>query len=103
MYGWSIWASLFETSKEAELTNAPAESLEAMYLENEIEPEMEVETWMTDYSKFDVNTFQFELEVETELGVEDWMMDENLFQSETEVESSMELEAWMTSEKVWNI
>lgn len=97
-----IAIAMVDAPNEAELTNAPAESLEAMYLENEVEPEMELEAWMTDYSKFDVG-FQYEIEVESKLGIEDWMMDETLFQSETEEEGSLELEGWMTSEKVWNI
>jgi hypothetical protein len=99
-----IAIAMVETTNETELASAPAESLEAMYFENEVEPEMELEAWMTDYSKFNVEFWnEIEIEPEPELGVEDWMMDENLFQSETEVEGSMELEAWMTSEKVWDI
>ncbi len=93
---------MVDVPSEAKHANAPTERLEAMYLETEVEAEMEIEAWMTDYSKFDVG-FQFEAEVESELDLEEWMMDETLFQSETEAESSLELEAWMTSEKVWDI
>jgi hypothetical protein len=98
-----IAIAMVETPVEAKPVEAPAESLEAMYFENEVETEMVVEDWMTDNSTFDVNVFQYEVELETELGVEEWMMDENLFQSEIETEGSLELETWMTSEKVWNI
>ncbi len=94
---------MVETNSETKLSTAPAESLEARYFENEIEPGLELEDWMTDYSNFDVNTFQYDEAFDAVLTIEEWMLNENLFQPEREVEGSLELESWMTSEKVWNI
>ena len=97
-----IALAMVEAPGEAELAAAPAESLKAMYLENETEAQMEVENWMTDFYTFDVWS-QFQVELDSELSIEDWMMDEDVFQAVSETEEELELEAWMTSENVWNI
>ncbi len=96
-----IAMAMVETPSETKLITAPTESLEAMYFE--IEPEMSLEAWMTDYSKFDVSTFNYTEALDAELNVEEWMLDEDLFQLENAVDASLELEEWMTADKVWNI
>jgi len=84
-------------------TETTTESLKAMNFETEKESQLEVEAWMTDYSNFDINLFQYEEETEAGLGFESWMLDENLFQDEEDGEEALELEAWMTSNKFWSI
>ncbi|MCK3685951.1 hypothetical protein [Maribellus sp. YY47] len=66
----------------------------------ELEPELEVESWMTDDSRFSTATFSIETATDTPLELEPWMMDENLFEP---AEKALELEDWMTSEAVWGI
>jgi len=66
----------------------------------EIEPELEVESWMTDNSRFYTATFSIETATDTPLKLEPWMMDENLFEP---AEKALDLEDWMTSEAVWGI
>jgi len=97
-----IALAMVESPSETKPSTAPTESLEAMYFENEIEPEMTLETWMTDYTKFNVG-FQYQEAIETELKVEDWMTSDDLLEISSDTENPMELEAWMTSEKAWNI
>ena len=97
-----IALAMVETTNETELPASPAESLKAMYYENEFEPGMELEIWMTDFYTFDVWS-QFQVEADNEMGIEKWMIDEDLFQTEGELEEDIELEAWMTSDEVWSI
>lgn len=97
-----IAMAMVAAPSETKLISAPGKNLEATYFENELESELELESWMTDYTRFNVE-FRYEEEIETEFNIEDWMMDANVFQSEKELESSLELEAWMMSEKVWSI
>lgn len=92
-----IALAMVETSNEAERNSEPAESREAINFEIEAEPEMEVEAWMTNYTKFDVG-FQLEEEHEAELGVEDWMIDETVFQWGKENRGLAGQQTSMTSE-----
>ena len=98
-----IALALVDSKDNNEIIAEPTESLKAMYFENEVEPNLELENWMTDYSIFDVSEFQLIEETDAELELEAWMMNENLFQPENEVEPLLETEAWMTSAEVWEI
>ncbi|MCY1720792.1 hypothetical protein OU798_10580 [Prolixibacteraceae bacterium Z1-6] len=98
-----IAMAMVSAPQRIESTPVPTESLKAIYFVDEVEPKMDVESWMTDFSSFDVNAFQFEEEAEAELELESWMLNENLFQEDDDAETSLELEAWMTSDKVWRI
>uniref|UniRef100_UPI0032173347 hypothetical protein n=1 Tax=uncultured Draconibacterium sp. TaxID=1573823 RepID=UPI0032173347 len=98
-----IAMAMVSAPDEAEIAEVPTESLKAIYFVDEVEPAMEIEDWMTDFSKFDIKVFQYEKEVEeVNLNLEPWMLDENLFQNNSE-EGSLELESWMMSDKIWNI
>jgi len=100
-----IALAMMETSKEtAEL---PLETttidFNSVLLENEFEPELEMENWMNNENLFGVFSFEMENEIESDLTLQGWMLDENLFQVEQNMEMPLEMEAWMTSEKAWEI
>ncbi|WP_346855880.1 hypothetical protein [uncultured Draconibacterium sp.] len=109
----NFWKRLLENSSFNDIaiamvdapakTNTTTESLKAINYNTEIEPQLEVEAWMTDYSNFDVNLYSYEEETDAELGLESWMLNEDLFQADEEEEDALELEAWMTSSAVWSI
>ncbi|MFV0592306.1 MAG: hypothetical protein ACK5M7_13040 [Draconibacterium sp.] len=66
----------------------------------EVEPELVLEDWMTDGSKFNASTLTIETVVDTELDLEPWMTDEGTFEP---TEKAPELESWMISEAGWHI
>jgi hypothetical protein len=98
-----IALAMVEAPRETQHSTTPAESLEANYFANDVEPKMKMENWMTDYSKFDVNTSLYYNIFDVNLNVEEWMLDSDLFEVTGEDEGNMEVEAWMTSADVWSI
>ena len=95
-----IALAMVETSPEKPDSDSKAENLNYAYLENESEPTLEIEDWMSDESYFGITSIQITNEVELDLELEDWMLDEELFQVNENVELPLELEPWMTSEQV---
>ncbi len=98
-----IALAMVEISKEAVKSDYAAENFNFSFLENENEPNLELEEWMLDDNYFEITGFEFPEESESVLEIEEWMLNENLFQVEEIGESSLELEAWMISDKVWKI
>ena len=73
------------------------------------EASLEMESWMTDESVWNTNSFYFE-EAESTLELENWMTNENLWSQENnndtveeESDQSLVLESWMTNDQVWNL
>lgn len=73
------------------------------------EASLEMESWMTDASVWNTNSFYFE-EAESTLELENWMTDEDVWSQqdtavnvEEESDESLALESWMTDNQVWNL
>ena len=72
----------------------------ADFMVNESEESLELESWMTDDSYFDSNTFYMEKETDDALELESWMTEEAYFEAdafevEEEMDNNLELEDWM--------
>ena len=98
-----IALAMVETSKETTNAESTAADFNLNLLENELEPTLEMEDWMSNDNFFGISNYEMESEIESDLSLQDWMLNENLFQVEQNEEMPLELEAWMTSEKVWEI
>ncbi|NQU51385.1 MAG: hypothetical protein HQ522_02485 [Bacteroidetes bacterium] len=98
-----IALAMVETTDEPKTANLAVESFNYAFLEDEYEPALEMENWMSSDHYFGVTSIQITEEHETDLELEDWMINENLFQVEENGDTPLELEAWMTMEKVWEI
>ncbi len=96
-------AMVMVDAKEEAVLPTETKGLKAMNLEEESEPAMEFESWMTDFATFDVFSSVYEEEAETALNVESWMLNTYFFQPDTELEEAMQLEPWMTANEVWNM
>jgi len=96
-----IALAMTENSKKSEAMVSDSKTNKATYIyENESEPKMVVENWMTNNAYFRPIVLQA-AEKENELKVEDWMKNEKLFATGRETESPLTIENWMTSSKVW--
>ncbi len=86
-------------------TKLPTEtkSLKAMNLQEEFEPAMDMEAWMTDLTTFDVYASLYEVETETALSLEGWMLNADFFQPIPDAEKALQLENWMTDNVVWEM
>lgn len=75
------------------------------FLEESIEENLEVETWMINENLFAV-TIDFEVEAENQLELENWMLDDTLFNNTSllinEFEEKLTIENWMLDYKLWN-
>ena len=83
-------------------SEVPAETETFFYYTNEVEPAMELESWMTDDSRF-ATGFYYEEVADESLELEGWMMDETIFQSDEEEEAALQIEAWMVETQTWSI
>nr|WP_319510994.1 hypothetical protein [uncultured Draconibacterium sp.] len=83
-------------------SGVPAETETFYYYTNEVEPAMELESWMTDDSRF-ATGFYYEEVADESLELEGWMMDETIFQSDEEEEAALQIEAWMVETQTWSI
>ena len=98
-----IAIAMVETSGKTEASALPAKNKTEMFIfQNEAEPVLQLEDWMTNTNFFNNITFQTEEETENPLELENWMLDENYFNSTENEEHALELEGWMTSDKFWN-
>ncbi|HKI90602.1 MAG TPA: hypothetical protein VKA38_16365 [Draconibacterium sp.] len=98
-----IAIAMVETSGKTETTALPANySSNAFIFQNETEPALELESWMTNTNYFNESEFQIVNSVEEPLELGNWMLDENYFNSNKIEEETLELENWMTSDKFWN-
>jgi len=69
------------------------------------EKSLEIESWMTDNSRFVINTFTDQIGEEAPLEIENWMIDNNFFTQSvitTDSESALGIEDWMLDNKIWN-
>lgn len=97
-----IAIAMVETSGKTEATALPAKnSTETFLFQNETEPALQLEVWMTNSNYFNNVTFQTEEATENPLEMENWMLDENYFNPIQNAERALELEDWMTAEKFW--
>ncbi len=79
-------------------------------LENEKEPQLQVEDWMinANYWNESETAFYAEQVAEGSLELESWMTDENTWKvnnpvvQENETEKVLTLESWMVDENIWN-
>jgi hypothetical protein len=78
-------------------------------LENVVEPELEVEDWMVNESKWNEFETYYATEFQEEsLELQSWMLNENTWGLSnfeyplTETEQDLMLENWMTNEVYWN-
>ncbi|WP_321348046.1 hypothetical protein [uncultured Draconibacterium sp.] len=83
-------------------SEVPVETETFFYYTNEVEPAMELESWMTDDSRF-ATGFYYEEAADESLELEGWMMDETIFQSDEEEEAALQIEAWMVETQTWSI
>jgi len=98
-----IAIAMVETSGKTETTALPAEnSAETFIFQNETEPALQLEDWMTNTNYFNNTAFKVEEATESPLELENWMLDENYFSSDKNAEQALQLEDWMTSDKFWN-
>ena len=98
-----IAIAMVETSAKTETTALPAEnSTETFIFQNETEPALQLEDWMTNANYFNNATFQVEDATESPMELENWMLDENYFSSDKNTEQALQLEDWMISDKFWN-
>jgi hypothetical protein len=74
----------------------------ALYLQNEAEEQLTIESWMTDPGHFDHAARYIAEETENTLQVEDWMFDTERFENHEVTEAPMVIESWMTNEKTWS-
>lgn len=96
-----IALAMTENSKKLDPKVSDSKTNKATYIyENESEPKLVVEDWMTNNSYFRPVVLQA-VEKENELKVEEWMKNEKLFAIANETERPLALENWMTSSKVW--
>jgi hypothetical protein len=98
-----IALAMVETSKETTDAESTTADFNLNLLENELEPTLEMEDWMSNDNFFGITNYGMVNEIESDLTLQDWMLNENLFQVEQNEEMPLEVEAWMTSEKVWEI
>ena len=98
-----IALAMVGSSNETADLESTTENFNLTLLENEVEPALELEEWMSNESNFGVSGFQIMEGTENELDIEDWMLDECSFQEEETGEQPLELETWMTSDKVCDI
>jgi len=96
-------AMVMVDAKDEAVLPTETKSLKAMKLEEEFEPALQLESWMTDLVTFDVFSFAYEDEAERALDIESWMLNTKFFQPGTEMEEALQLESWMTDNNVWNI
>ena len=98
-----IALAMVETSKETSNAESTSADFNLNLLENELEPTLEMEDWMSNDNFFGITNYEIGSEIESDLTLQDWMLNENLFQVNQNEEMPLEVEAWMTSEKVWEI
>lgn len=70
-------------------------------VEEELDRELPLESWMTDAAFF--NDFNIEAETDTERAVENWMSSDAYFRNlpAEETDRPLELESWMTDSQFW--
>jgi hypothetical protein len=91
---------MVETTGKTEPANLPAKhNADAFIFQEDAEPALELENWMTNLNYFNETTMQFDEAIEQPLELQNWMLDESHFNFN--IEQTMELEDWMTSEKFW--
>ncbi|QIA06381.1 hypothetical protein [Draconibacterium halophilum] len=98
-----IAIAMASPAESEDVAGIPASAETSYYFVNDVEPAMEIEAWMIDYSRFTTSQFVYNEATETSLELEDWMMNETFFQPVLEEEEALELEAWMVAENTWGI
>lgn len=73
------------------------------YLANEVEPALEIESWMTDDSRFNTNAINYKKATEDNLQIENWMTNEFLFQPIAEQNAKLTIEPWMVNSQIWKL
>ncbi len=90
----------------AEESNLPTEvSSSTFYFEQADDPELNLETWMTDDVYFGSFINLAKPEAEKSLEIEGWMEDDKHFNSSlaTDRDKELKLEVWMTNDKYWRM
>ncbi|MCK5729967.1 MAG: hypothetical protein KAH68_02755 [Draconibacterium sp.] len=98
-----IALAMVETPKTTENPVSITDNFIFLFLENENDPTLNVESWMVNDNLFGGSGFEFIQESDSDLEIEEWMLDESLFHSEECIESALEIEDWMTSEELWEV
>lgn len=98
-----IALAMVEKANDSSLSDSESDSFLLLYLADDYEPALEIESWMNDDRYFGVQSFEHSEEIENELELKGWMLSDNLFQVEVIEEKPLELEFWMTTEKVWGL
>ncbi len=99
-----IAIAMVETSAKKEATDVSTKkSTRVFFFQNEAEPALELEDWMTNSYYFNQSSVLWgDAVVEVPQQLENWMLDENYFNVPEDKEQPLELENWMTSENFWN-
>ncbi len=99
-----IAIAMVETSAKKEATDVSTKkSTGVFFFQNEAEPALELEDWMTNSYYFNQSSVLWgDAVVEEPQQLENWMLDENYFNVPEDKEQPLELENWMTSENFWN-